>query len=253
MSEGYGWRPPQDWTHVQRYPFQADVLQVERKLATPPWYAEWIQGQKNACVGFGYDLMLSILNYYDQGVWRRYNPWWTWDRCKERDEWSDTNPGDNNGTSVNAACQVAKALGAVVVWQGKDQPPDPKQGISAYRWAADVGSMRASIELKIPISFAFQWMSGMDTITTRNGEPWYGPDNGYNRGGHNICIMGASDQRQAFWIGNSWVGYPPAWMAYDVAARRMGDYFEAALVTDLVTGRTDPQRRRRSAAESVLR
>lgn len=243
--EGFGRRVPTDWTHAARYPFTGNVVKVERVLALPAWHDRWIQGQRNSCVGHATSLMLSILNRYDQGVWREYSPWWLWDRSKERDEWADTNPGDNNGTSVNAACQVLHRSGHVVVWKGKDRAPDKAQGIAEYRWATNVDSIRASLSVKVPVSFAIGWNSGMDRIETRDGEAWYGVDDGYDRGGHDVCLFGASDRRQAFKVANSWQGYPPAWLAYAQADRLLARYGEACLVTDLATGRIDPQRRRR--------
>jgi hypothetical protein len=84
------------------------------------------------CVGYGSSRMMGILNH------SRYDAPWLWDRAKEVDEWPDTNVGDNNGTSVRAAMDVLRTIGHIQ-W-GKDKP-DPKNGISANRWATNVDDL----------------------------------------------------------------------------------------------------------------
>jgi hypothetical protein len=75
---------------------------------TPGWYGFYDQGREGACVGFGCSRMMSLLNR------KRYDARWLWDRAKEVDEWPDTNPGDDNGTSVRAALDVLRTRGHVV-------------------------------------------------------------------------------------------------------------------------------------------
>jgi hypothetical protein len=65
------------------------------------------QGAEGACVGFGWSRCMSILNQ------ELYAARWLWDRSKETDEWRDTNPGDNNGTSCRAAGGVLSQSGHV--------------------------------------------------------------------------------------------------------------------------------------------
>lgn len=96
------------------------------KLDLLAWYAYYNQGEEGACVDFGSTRGMSLLNR------KRYKKFWLWDRAKERDAWADTNPGDNNGTSVRAAMDVLRDLGHVRQFASK---PDPKEGIAANRWA----------------------------------------------------------------------------------------------------------------------
>jgi hypothetical protein len=95
------------------------------------WYSFYNQGAEGACVGFGSSRMMSILNK------ERYDARWLWDRAKEIDEWPETNPGDNEGTSVRAAMDVLRTIGHKTI-KGK---PDPKNGISANRWATNIDDL----------------------------------------------------------------------------------------------------------------
>jgi hypothetical protein len=97
------------------------------------------QGDEGACVGFGVSRMMTFFNG------KLYLARWLWDKAKEIDEWSDTVPGDDNGTSVRAALDVLRTQGHVVWknsyeslqtnWQGRDQlVGKPAEGIAANRW-----------------------------------------------------------------------------------------------------------------------
>lgn len=102
------------------------------------WWTFYDQGNEGACVGFGCSRMMSLLNR------KRYDARWLWDVAKTGDEWPDTNPGDDNGTSVHAAAAVLQQRGHVA-WRkgyaGRDyrhrdtETPDAADGIAAYRWA----------------------------------------------------------------------------------------------------------------------
>jgi hypothetical protein len=119
-----------------------------------PWWTFYDQGSEGACVGFGCSRMMSLLNR------RRYFARWLWDRAKERDEWADTNPGDDNGTSVRAALDVLRSVGHVA-WSDKYKPMDddpsdsyPRsglapvaaEGISANRWATTVEQVNFALQ-----------------------------------------------------------------------------------------------------------
>jgi hypothetical protein len=109
---------------------------------TEAWWDFYDQGQEGACVGFGWSRCMSILN---QG--QLYTARWLWDRSKEGDQWPETNPGDNNGTSVRSAGDVLSDAGHVS-WDDShadddhterdDYKPDPGQGIQHFRWAQSV-------------------------------------------------------------------------------------------------------------------
>jgi hypothetical protein len=108
---------------------------------TPGWYGFYDQGREGACVGFGCSRMMSLLNR------KRYDARWLWDRAKEVDEWPDTNPGDDNGTSVRAALDVLRTRGHVVykpkVVEGY---PQQSEGITANRWATRADEVFAALQ-----------------------------------------------------------------------------------------------------------
>lgn len=116
---------------------------VKRVQDLPQWWDFYNQGAEGACVGFAGSRVLSLLNR------KLYFARWLWDRAKETDEWAETNPGDDNGTSVHAASIYVMKHGHVV-WNKKyapmdDDPSDsyPRsglqptlgEGITAVKWA----------------------------------------------------------------------------------------------------------------------
>jgi hypothetical protein len=227
-----GRRTPEDFTHVEKYPFTAVIDQtvprVEKALRLPAWHWTHDQGHEGSCEGHGNSMMMSILNG------KRYNPWWLWNEGKLADEWPDTNPGDDNGTSGRACCSVLKDQGHCL-WQ--TDYPLRAEGISAYRWATTVDQMRTGIANGLPIAIGVNWYQNFDTPTRRaNGETWIGDnkvDLGPVRGGHCVCVYGASDKRQAFKVKNSWGrSYPIVYLPYTVMQVLLDQQGEACLVTD---------------------
>lgn len=110
------------------------------------WRMFYDQGREGACVGFGWSRCMSIYNN------QLYAARWLWDQAKIKDEWPETNPGDDNGTSVRAAAEVLLAAGHVpwkddyaddTVTQREAYAPDPNAGIQAFRWATDVDDVHA--------------------------------------------------------------------------------------------------------------
>lgn len=95
------------------------------------WYTYYNQGMEGACVGFGSSRMMSLLNR------KQYDARWLWDRAKEIDDWDDTNPGDNNGTSVRAAMDILRTLGH----KPKKGAVDGSEGIWANRWATNIDDL----------------------------------------------------------------------------------------------------------------
>lgn len=127
---------------------------VTRLQDTSTWYGFYDQGNEGACVGFGSSRMMTLLNR--KQYWAR----WLWDQAKATDEWPDTNPGDDNGTSVRAGLDVLANRGHVP-WKASyssldDQPSDYRQrdqvpavvaeGISVYRWASTVDEVQAALQ-----------------------------------------------------------------------------------------------------------
>lgn len=240
-----GRRKPTNWEHVDKYPFSAvapsTVDNVERTLVLPYWHWIWDQGSQGACVGFGTSMMLTIINEAQARLrgltpsTRRYQPWWLWDRAKEIDEWDDSNPGDDSGTSVNAATTILRTRGHRLYYYGTLRPESLKQGISANRWARSIDEMRTAIANGMSISIGIDWYSNFDNPVQRaNGENWIGGGNlGSIRGGHCVCIYAASDKRQAFKVKNSWGrDYPLVWLPYTRMEDLLWDDGEVALVTD---------------------
>jgi hypothetical protein len=159
------------------------------------WWDFYNQGQEGACVGFGNSRMMSLLNR------RRYNARWLWDQSKLVDEWAETNPGDDDGTSVNAALQVLAALGHVkwsasqsgLTWQQRDKLSYAgSEGVMSYRWAKQVDEVRT------------------------------------------VLASPLNDKLQAVPFLNSWGrDYPHVtWMPYNVLQRLMDEDGEVAIVTD---------------------
>jgi hypothetical protein len=193
MTKTLGRRTPSDWKHVDRYPLTAATIPPPptpiaigvnwySNFDTPEkvgrdyfigrgdlgsvrgghcvcvkpsglsdymtWYRFYDQGAEGACVGFGTSRMMTLLNRH------RYDARWLWDQAKLIDEYDDTAPGDDNGTSVRAACEVLRTRGAVKWstryavnesnWQARDrEAPTAGEGIKTYRWATTVDQMLA--------------------------------------------------------------------------------------------------------------
>lgn len=107
------------------------VCLLPRGVSDPlAWWTFYNQGAEGACVGFGCSRMMSLLNRY------RYDARWLWDEAKRVDEWPETNPGDDNGTSVRAALDVLRTQGHRRVRKNGSTPPGLADGIARNRWAA---------------------------------------------------------------------------------------------------------------------
>lgn len=159
------------------------------------WWDFYNQGSEGACVGYGVSRMMSMLNR------KLYNPRWLWDWAKSIDEWSDTNPGDNEGTSVRAGLDIARDRGHVIWedpqknldWQERyNLSPVTQEGISTYRWTTSVDEMRAVL----------------------------------------ACAL--CERMECFPFLNSWGrDYPHiVWMPYSVMQRLIDEYGEVAIITD---------------------
>jgi hypothetical protein len=229
---GLGRRIPTDWTHVETYSFSEivpeTVATVERTLPLPRYRLQYDQGAEGACVGFGSSWMMSILNR------SMYDARWLWDRAKERDEWADTNPGDENGTSVRAAMDVLRQVGHVKVWDGTNRPPDPSEGIAANRWATHVDEVRTCVANGTPVVLGVNWYVNFDSPVKKGSRWWIGEgDLGTIRGGHAVCIYRASDALQAVGIVNNWgMTYPLVMLPYSTLQQLLDEQGEATMITD---------------------
>jgi hypothetical protein len=159
------------------------------------WYKFYDQGQEGACVGFGWSRCMSILNN------DRYAARWLWDEGKEKDQWPETNPGDENGTSVRAAGDVLAAMGHVS-WKN-DYADDDWKSREGYKPVMKNG-------IKV-----FRWAKSVDDV-------------------HSVLGNDKADQLGAVPILNSWgPGYPHrTWLPDDVLHRLMTEDGEIAVPTD---------------------
>lgn len=234
------------------YPFTAAApAAIEKVLHLPSWLASHDQGREGSCVGHAVALERAISNTAElraisPRAWRRYDPIQLWRAAKAIDEYPQTKPGDELGTSVRAAYEITRTIGlarvrGMILVGGAPKPvgahePDPLEGVSEYRWAKTVDAIRAAIDAAIPVAIGVDWYTGYDDpIVKGNRERWLPlpADSGRVRGGHSVALVGASDRRQAFRLVNSWGHeYPPVWMPYATMEYLLGRRGEAALVTD---------------------
>jgi hypothetical protein len=228
-----GRREPSDWVHVERHPLTAAAPTAPVEVVFPvpsQWRSRYDQGSRNACVGYSSSWMLSLLNRH------LYDPLWLWNRAKEVDEFPDTNPGDNQGTSVRAAMDVLRLQGAVRVVNGKDRPVDPQEGISANQWATRPDDVRTAIgTLRVPCVLGIPWYANFDSPVVWKGERWIGraADLGPVRGGLALCVHGWSDKRQAARLVNSWgPSWQDVWLPAAVLGRLLGEGGECTMVVD---------------------
>jgi hypothetical protein len=230
--QGLGCRPSPDKRHIERYRLSAilptAVAAVERTLPLPRYRSYYDQQQRNACVGYSSSWMMSILNR------RRYDSLWLWDRAKEIDEWSDTNPGDNEGTSVRAAMDVLRKTGHKRVERGESSPPDLQDGILENRWATTVDEIRTCISNGIPVILALPWYENFYRPEQEGKRHWIGRgDLGKIKDYHAICAYRASDRLQAIGLVNTWGSrYPMVMIPYGTLRRLLSENAEATVVTD---------------------
>ena len=232
-----GRRVPPDFDHVDKYRMSKLIVQtidsVEDVLPLPPFRAFYDQGQEGSCVGFGWSWAMSILNR-EIGTRRfpKYDARWLYHRAQLADEWDDTPPEE--GTSVRAGGDVLRDLGDVQISRGQPLSLDHANGITANRWAVTVDEVRTGIALGIPVVVGVNWYSNFDRPETVGRDHWIGRGNlGGIRGGHCVCLYGASDRRQAVKITNNWgASYPLVWLPYTTLQRLLDENGEAALITD---------------------
>jgi len=112
-----------------------------QSLRDPVAWWQWMnQGREGACVGYAATRAMMLLNR------KRYSARWLWDRSKESDEWTDTNPGDDNGTSVRAAMDILRLIGHVSVRNGRETGLSYRDGIAENRWAQSVEDVLSCLQ-----------------------------------------------------------------------------------------------------------
>ena len=250
---------PDDFEHYDKYPAklalpEKAIAVVEKRLILPSWHWEHNQGEEGSCVPHGIGMERAVTNIAQnragkkQPFTRRYDPLENWDWSKAHDEWKETNPGDDNGTSVRAGYEYQRVVGPrkigsrgiTVGPNGRPKltatpgPNELGEGVQTYRWASTVDEMRAAIDAGLPVVIGVNWYSNFDDPVLSKGDHWIGlGDLGQVRGGHCVCVYGASDKLQAFRVKNSWGrAYPLVWLTYSAMQRLLHEQGEAALVTD---------------------
>jgi hypothetical protein len=249
---------PDDDEHIRKYPLSAvqpyRSINVERSLKLPSWHKTHDQGAEGSCVGHGSVMERAITNSEQNKVLkvyrptRRYDPVQLWEAAKVIDEWPETQPGDDNGTSVRAAYDVLRSVGprpisvkGIYTPPGADRPvvedqtqkPSFADGVYANRWARTVDEMRLAIKGGSPITIGVNWYSSFNRPQKFRGGWWLQGDPGTIQGGHCVCVFGASDAREAFRVKNSWgPSYPEVWLSYKLMERLLGEDGEATLITD---------------------
>ncbi len=227
-----GWIRPHDQNHVKKYPYSAvaprTASRVEKILTLPYKLDKYNQGSEGACVGYAATWMMSILNH------RYYDANWLWNMAKKVDIWPDTNPGDNEGTTVRAAMDILRGLGHMRIVNKKQKGPSKADGILENRWAKNVDEVRTAIQKKNPVTIGVDWYTNFDAPVQKGKEWWIGEGSlGRIRAGHAVCVYGASDKRDAVKIVNNWgLTYPCVWLHYEILEKLLKDDGEVAIVTD---------------------
>lgn len=205
----------------------------------------------NSCVGQGVSGALSFQNSPSSKQLRRYDPYALWERAKALDPWTDTNPGDNNGTSVRTGLEVVRTEGhARQTAAGVTKPWSLAERIREYRWCATADEVRSALAATLtlptggaPVILGSPWWEAM-TRAERRADGWWLPERptGAIAGGHCYLLTGGSDRLQAFRVRNSWFGWPgspdePVWLPYRFVEERLriGD-MEAAVIVDYLPG-----------------
>jgi len=207
----------------------AAIKSIERNLIIPYALRSFYnQGSYNACVGFSSSWMMSIYNCIPQ---QKYDAMWLYHQAQLLDGDSATSPENDVGTYVWAAMYALQKLGHKKL---KENNPDMRDGVMSYYWATKTDDVRAAIALGRPVVIGINWYEEFMFPQLIKGEYWIGKGKlTQSLGGHAICLFGASDNRQAFKLINSWgLVYPQVWIPYTIFDRLMTEYGEACIAVD---------------------
>lgn len=94
------------------------------------WWDWYDQGEEGKCVGFASARAMTLIDRV------RVDPHGIYHAAQAIDEWPETPPEE--GTSVRAAIDVLRTVGAAPVRGGKVGVTTLKHGVSANRWAVSV-------------------------------------------------------------------------------------------------------------------
>jgi hypothetical protein len=132
------------------------------------WITWYNQVNEGKCVGEGSSRTMTLLNR------KMYDPTWLWNEAKKVDEFPDTNPGDDNGTTVRAAMDVLRTLGHV---RKRTTKPNLADGILANRWATNIDDLFSVMQNDkykklAAIPFINSWGEDYPHITWMPCETW---------------------------------------------------------------------------------
>jgi hypothetical protein len=185
-------------------------VEVDRRL--PDTLRAWYdQGSQSSCVGQSLSQLSSLNNSFE-----RFDPNWLWNKAKVADPWPDTNPGDNNGTSVITAVDILRT-------KGHKRPGDlrarRKWGVERWRWVMSTEEIRTSIAAGRPVVIATAFYAGMmgwGRPTNPDGTKTAGASLAEERQymyDHAYVIEAWSDSRQAMRTPNSYgTDQPRVWL-----------------------------------------
>jgi hypothetical protein len=239
MSEPqFGWIPPSDEKRAQnmRYSlsniYAEPPLTVEYQFDVPPYVAHYDQ-VSGSCTGYSSSWMTSIYNK------KKYDGMWLYRRGQDTDNDPNTER-DPDGGHIWAVLDVLRKEGHVI---SGEKTPTKAEGIDSYYWCLNSDQVRTAVNLKRVPVFGFFWFQEFNSPRTINGEFWIGSRAKWGGvlGGHAICCVAASDQRQAFKLVNSWgASYPQVWISYASINRLLGLGGECAIALDLPSEPTPP-------------
>jgi len=225
----FGRRIPEDRSYEQKYDFKklsaVAPTNVEKILKLPNLVDFYCQGNMNACVGFSCSWMMSIFNQYNIKMrYSRpkpakpfeYDAVWLYTQARLNDGWPFNDPPKDEGTYLWAGFWTLQHLGLKKINENK---PDLNDGLLSYYWSKNADGGRTAIDLGKPFAIGVDWYERFMTPKEIDGQFWIGTESSFGNmlGGHAICVYGASDEKQAFKLVNSWgKGYPTVWLPYKI-------------------------------------
>lgn len=237
INPRFGWLPPSDEKRAQNLRFglgkiYETVLTVEQQLDYPD-YTVFYDQVSGSCTGYSASWMASIYNL------KKYDAMWLYRRGQDTDGDPNTDR-DPDGGYIWAVMDVLRKEGHRIHGQNVTTPAE---GIQSYYWCRNADEARTAVSLLRAPVFGLHWYQEFNEPRTINGEFWIGTRAKWGGllGGHAICCVAASDQRQAVKLLNSWGrDYPPVWISYQNINRLLSVGGECAVALDIPNEPTPP-------------
>jgi hypothetical protein len=219
---------------ADRFPWLAMKVGSESseiELPLPPGLVNhYDQGNIGACTGYSASWMSSINNFADTGKVIAYDAYWLYKRGQEIDGDPNTS-GDNDGGYVWAVHKILQDEGHKI----KGGALSKEEGIDSYYWCRSVDEVRLAFELRRCPVFGMNWYQKFNTPQTYNSEFWIGRQANWGSflGGHAIAARKKSDNRDGFFLRNSWgSAYPEVWISYSAIAKLFARSGECSVSVD---------------------